>query len=282
MLVCALSTLRVLQYGAMVSVGRLDWLQRQLHGGRNATVRFSFNTDTSTERVQFVLEERTHRPALIHRPALMATIDAVREAASSNVITDKGHKSSSGTSVVQFWIKPPNECAPTVHNHDTSEQSADVIVGGQGGRPSGLGIANQSDGNSDSVDNGDNIGRNDVIDTVIGQAGMDNGFCVGSAIGTQAEDATVDAEGVTVGVDVAFNVADLAGGPTIPSVEEVPVTRLATIIGAAQDVSMASALAVGDCVEVTRTMECADKSTDQDRQFMPGSRVTITHIEPKY
>ena len=101
----------------MVSIARLDWLQQQVLGGRNACVRFSFNVSTGTERIQFVLDPRNddscqvvhdQRQCSTRRVALTAALAAVREVAINNVTTDKGHKSSRGSSIITFWIRAPD------------------------------------------------------------------------------------------------------------------------------------------------------------------------------
>ena len=91
----------------MVSSARLDWLLQQVHGGRSCSVRFSFNPVTMTEKVQFTLEtwDGIHRS--IFRPGTMGALLSLQAAMDYSVVTDKGHTSSKGKSVVEFWVSAP-------------------------------------------------------------------------------------------------------------------------------------------------------------------------------
>ena len=88
-----------------VSVARLSWLEREFLAGRSATVRFSFNPVTSTEKVSFVLGPMGS--ALPRRVCIMSAIAALRVSfMEGHIVTDKGHTHKGvGNPVVEFWIR---------------------------------------------------------------------------------------------------------------------------------------------------------------------------------
>ena len=106
--------------GVMSSTDRLDWLTQQISAGRSAYVRFSFNPNTRTEKITFVLQpwEGTYAPT--YRPALLNTLLSLRVSMFDNIVTDKGHthKSQPGSTFIEFWIKTPQ----------TQEANADSTV----------------------------------------------------------------------------------------------------------------------------------------------------------
>ena len=89
-------------------VGRLRWLMRQIHCGRDANVRVSYNGATRTEKLTFRLQKASAE-CLGHRPCLFGAIGALEAAMTNAVITDKGHTSSDGNTgmflgeAVTFW-----------------------------------------------------------------------------------------------------------------------------------------------------------------------------------
>ena len=90
----------------MVSCARLDWLVRQIQGGRCATVHLSYNAITHTEKIKFTLEAACSADCL-YRPCVMGALQAVQLAMMSSIVTDKGHTTSQQKSVVEFWVKHP-------------------------------------------------------------------------------------------------------------------------------------------------------------------------------
>ena len=88
----------------MVSSDRLLWLAGQVHSGRQASVSFSYNAELDREKVKFVLQPRVSKSRVVFRPCLMGALSAVQAACGHSIVTDKGHSSSSGQSVIEFWI----------------------------------------------------------------------------------------------------------------------------------------------------------------------------------
>ena len=91
--------------GGGAVIGRLRWLMRQIHCGRDANVRVSYNDATRTEKLTFRLQKASAE-CFGHRSCLLGAIGALEAAMTNAVITDKGHTSSDGNNVVCFWVKP--------------------------------------------------------------------------------------------------------------------------------------------------------------------------------
>ena len=93
----------------MVSLNRLDWLLKQVLGGRSTAVRFSFNAMTSTEKIVFTLDPGTACLGTVQRPVVLGALASLREVMADHIVTDKGHshKSLLGKTVVAFWVKSP-------------------------------------------------------------------------------------------------------------------------------------------------------------------------------
>ena len=90
----------------MPSICRLQWLTSQIHMGRSAHVSFSFNASTGVEKIKFTLDSAfTSRG--VFRPVLFGALLAAQHALDTSITTDKGHKSSAGCTVVEFWCKQP-------------------------------------------------------------------------------------------------------------------------------------------------------------------------------
>ena len=90
----------------MPSICRLQWLTSQIHMGRSAHVSFSFNASTGVEKIKFTLDSAfTSRG--VFRPLLFGALLAAQHALDTSITTDKGHKSSAGCTVVEFWCKQP-------------------------------------------------------------------------------------------------------------------------------------------------------------------------------
>ena len=84
--------------------------------GRSAHVSFSYNASTQSEKIKFTLDNAYDAHGT-YRPLLFGALLAAQHAIDCAVTTDKGHKSSNGSTVVEFWCKqPPLErpCAATV------------------------------------------------------------------------------------------------------------------------------------------------------------------------
>ena len=92
----------------MVSVARLDWLVHQVHGGRCVNVTFSYNAKLQREKIKFVLDANSPTAASIYRPCIFGALSAVAQAVEFAVVTDKGHRSSDGRTVVEFWVAQPS------------------------------------------------------------------------------------------------------------------------------------------------------------------------------
>ena len=92
----------------MASFNRLEWLLQQVHGGRSATVRFSFNPATNIEKVMFILEPWDGAQRSVFRPVVMGALSSLHMAMIDSVVTDKGHshKGTAGKSIIEFWVKP--------------------------------------------------------------------------------------------------------------------------------------------------------------------------------
>ena len=102
----------------MVSMGRLQWLVQQISRGRRASVRFSFNAGTHTEKVSFTLEAFDDHSRSVYRPCVLSALQSVEIAMAHCVVTDKGHTSSKGKSTVEFWLKPVPDVPASAHGVD--------------------------------------------------------------------------------------------------------------------------------------------------------------------
>ena len=92
--------------GFMSSLCRLQWLTSQIHMGRSAHVSFSHNASTQSEKIKFTLDNAYDLHGTC-RPLLFGALLAAQHAIDCAVTTDKGHKSSNGLTVVEFWCKQP-------------------------------------------------------------------------------------------------------------------------------------------------------------------------------
>ena len=88
----------------MVASARLLWLASQVHGGRQASVSFSFNGKTNREKVKFTLKPPQFGQCTAFRPCIMSALSAIQDAMLYSCVTDKGHTSSAGMTVVEFWV----------------------------------------------------------------------------------------------------------------------------------------------------------------------------------
>ena len=89
-----------------VSTNRLQWLINEIHSGRSAFVSFSYNPLVQREKVKFVLEDSS-QDIQAYRPCLLAALSAVKFASESSITSDKGHRSSNGKTIVEFWLQQP-------------------------------------------------------------------------------------------------------------------------------------------------------------------------------
>ena len=65
---------------------------------------FSFNPAQQREKVKFVLDDGYQCHA-VYRPCVLGALTAVRCACESSITTDKGHRSSTGKTTVEFWLQ---------------------------------------------------------------------------------------------------------------------------------------------------------------------------------
>jgi len=100
-----------------MSANRLLWLASEIHKGRLVFVSFSFNPQNRREKITFHLED-VYTGSNVYRPCIMAALSAIQLALTTSVVTDKAHKShSTGSSIVEFWIRqPPPKPEPGLHS----------------------------------------------------------------------------------------------------------------------------------------------------------------------
>ena len=94
-----------------VSANRLTWLQDQVENGRPCAVAFSYNSRERKEKIKFVLGKHCYGIFPVVRPCLTYALRSLAFALQDYIVTDKGHRSSSGLSIIEFWIAQP----PAVH-----------------------------------------------------------------------------------------------------------------------------------------------------------------------
>ena len=88
----------------MASSRRLQWLITELHQGRSAHVSFSYNAVTKREKVKFILDDAYNMHG-VYRPCLQGALLSAQHAFHSSITTDKGHTSSKGCTIVEFWCQ---------------------------------------------------------------------------------------------------------------------------------------------------------------------------------
>ena len=98
----------------MSTAERLRWLAHEVHRGRECCVAFSFNAENQREQIKFSLTD-SYVCATVYRPCLLGALHSAQFAVECSISTDKGHKSSDGCTVVQFWLKQPS-------THDTAAE----------------------------------------------------------------------------------------------------------------------------------------------------------------
>lgn len=108
----------------MSSLLRLQWLTAEIHHGRCAQVSFSYNAQSRKEKIKFTLDS-SYGVAGVYRPLLFGALLAAQHALDSSITTDKGHKSSDGITVVEFWCQQLPEARTDVTT--AVVQQADVI-----------------------------------------------------------------------------------------------------------------------------------------------------------
>ena len=150
----------------MSTAQRLQWLIQEVHQGRNCFVAFSYNPETQREKIKFMMEDATCSKG-VYRPCLAGALMSAQWAIFSSISTDKGHKSSGGQTVVQFWLKQassatvsPEPGAPdckiveTMHGSNTGDPSSARVDGealmgiGPFSDSTGLSTTFQQDGSS--------------------------------------------------------------------------------------------------------------------------------------
>ena len=110
----------------MSSLLRLQWLTAEIHCGRSAQVSFSYNAQSQKEKIKFSLDS-SYQANGVYRPLLFGALLAAQHALDSSITTDKGHKSSDGCTVIEFWCKQPAMCfshTATAEDNDDHGDSA--------------------------------------------------------------------------------------------------------------------------------------------------------------
>ena len=134
---------------------RLHWIKRQLLRGRDVDVRMSYNTATRTEKVKFRLRNCTCQGHL--RPSILAAIGSLEDAIVNTVVTDKGHTSSAGGTVVEFWIRSIAVVGGSLQGACTGSDTGCTVSGdplwsaGSGTDPAGLVVNGDDDGEGSAV-----------------------------------------------------------------------------------------------------------------------------------
>ena len=114
-------------FALMACRARLSWLLEQVHAGRNVCVSFSYNADLRREKIKFVLDDALASTIATYRPCIFSALWSVAAAMEVAVVTDKGHKASSGRCVVEFWIRQPG--APSLESQfKNPPQGGDVTM----------------------------------------------------------------------------------------------------------------------------------------------------------
>ena len=85
---------------------RLHWLIAEIHKGRDAMVTFSYNTSNHREKIKFILTD-AYASTGVYRPCVMSALMSLQAAIVAGISTDRGHKSSDGRTIVEFWIQQP-------------------------------------------------------------------------------------------------------------------------------------------------------------------------------
>lgn len=102
----------------MSASNRLRWISQQLHIGRHAYVTVSYNSTSGVEKIKVALDalnpDRVRAVASHHSSLVSYILNRVSELIATHVVTDKGHCSSAGRSVVEFFIRS-NPHSPSVH-----------------------------------------------------------------------------------------------------------------------------------------------------------------------
>ena len=97
--------LSVPRFFLMPVVGRIDWISRQLDYGRSMHLVLSSAADVRKMKFKFVLNDPSDGAAgdalkLGLQPHLLL----LRQLASTYCVMDRGHKHSTGHSVISFWV----------------------------------------------------------------------------------------------------------------------------------------------------------------------------------
>ena len=90
----------------MPSLNRISWLREKILGGVCCSVHSSCRATTC--KVTFRLHTAADGVA---NTFALAILDHVEDRISSSVVTDKGHRSSSGDSIVVFYLRTPGPTA---------------------------------------------------------------------------------------------------------------------------------------------------------------------------
>lgn len=107
---------------AMPVVARLDWVARQLAMGRRAHIAIGEAKDCKKVKVTITMEAATSgsiTPVVLS--SLNMTLSMVRMLALSGICTDRGHRHSSGRSVICIWIS-----VSTSNGASASENAGEV------------------------------------------------------------------------------------------------------------------------------------------------------------
>ena len=91
----------------MPCLGRIEWLSRQIEGGRRAHLCISQAADATKLKYRFVLCPAGEGPASrVLRTQLLEQLVHLRGLLASHVVMDRGHRFSSGIAEIAFWLQP--------------------------------------------------------------------------------------------------------------------------------------------------------------------------------
>jgi hypothetical protein len=127
----------------MVVLDRVAFLRQAVQVGRVCTAHCSFNSATGCEKIKVLVHHAVNPVCGSH--AVMHTLDYVKAACGKLQVTDRGHKHSSGTTEVCFYIrqhaKSNSQAAPTAH----SLSADDALSGFRGEQDSSITAARVQD-----------------------------------------------------------------------------------------------------------------------------------------
>ena len=122
----------------MPVLARVDWALRQVEMGRKLHVVIGQAADTTKTKIKLVLDKpQSGTLAEISASAVTTTLRMIREWVLSSVATDRGHKHSSGQSIVHIWLSlvpapppPPLPSAVAEAQDGAEDCSSDAVPAG--------------------------------------------------------------------------------------------------------------------------------------------------------